>query len=1381
MRTGWQRYLVVLSALLLLGSAAFAATEKATIMGSVFDLSGAKGLSGIRVELKSDSIKFVREVVTDADGTYAIEDVPPADDYRITAFREKAPIDSTTLSLAVGDEKMILPPLREHPTEAVITVETPTNAPAGTPSTGPAKVQRIVVGGSLARARVDNEVVSTTISGVIKGDQLRGLPLANRNFLALGLLTPESHDVEAGSPLAGATFSLSGSRPNTNMFLLDGIDNVARSSNQAIPFQVNEAVQEFRVVSSTPNAEYGGASGGIVNVVTQRGTSKWHGNMFGYMSRDVLNSNPPLSVYSGSGYDLQSGYAGSTSNPNLSFSPATYNDYAATAGALAGAGIGPNFCTSSIARTQATGTFACNGSPTGYYGFGKNAFFDDSAIRAANDSRYAPYDSRQYGLNSGGAVLKDKLFVFGSYEGTIIDNPNPIFERVPTSFDKTYNPLLAAQIPSATNYAFSSSDPNYQFAQRILNLFPASNVTAVPGVLEYYKGFAPNYTHVHNGLLRGDMINTRTGDWTFRYVAQNLNQLHDDTLPKGNLYPGNGAIRDAFNQSILVGNSHKFGTSISSDFRVGFTRFRVNELPQDQAFSLAGFGLPGNQMMTFALSGIDPQTSGATPRTLGAMSSWTDSYWDYLFPTRAGFSCANTPCAPGTFQFFNVNSMFPTLDGQFPMARIGAPLSAPSQRRDSTVLAEEGLSMRKGHHSWKAGASWMKFGNRVNNGGLARGLVVSSNIGEFTSDSESSIFYNAQTAQLAFIGGPGAFRSPSYDFALRQNFPYVGHFGSYGVGAYLQDSWRVSSRVNINAGLRYDYFSIPTERDHNTWNFDPVANGTVQDGSKNVVDSFGTPCVGSGVNNATFGGVYSDNSFTLPWKCFPNGSGKIGVDSNGLQPRIGVAWDVFGHGTTVVRGGYAVMLDHQPVSTYSQLLFNRPSPVNTAAPTFTYGRNFDSSFCIACGLGNATVNFGAIPLNRAQFQAAASPLAISAIDGSRNRTPWTRQASFTLQQKLNSKVNLEVGYVGTEGDNLPTVYNSSFRNEFSCIISCDNAVPVFTMANVGESHYHSLLARVRTANFKGLAVNATYVFSKGLDNASSSQFPLIPITLRTSVYGFASNALGVPGASAFGSTIGGTFTNGTIPGATQNGTGSAGSTFADALNAGLTTTGAGQVFVSRYDIPQDPLNYLKDDYGRSDFDVAHRFVLDYSWDLPFLNGSGARANWFGHWRVSGIGVVQTGQPFTVFAGPIGGELTQRANLTAISRFTGTNSGSLDPGLFTLPGNATGALSCNHGFAVTTGLFNPARAVTPCTGTSRRNQFTGSNYGTLDMAVQKGIQVAEGKSLSLRAEFFNLTNRDNLYNPISLLSKDGTSVNPDFGKVKSAHNPRQIQLAIRFAW
>src|SRR5947208_2568459 len=140
------------------------------------------------------------------------------------------------------------------------------------------------------------------------GNPAAGVSVSLENS-AIGMACT-THDVEQASPLAGASFSVAGNRPATNSFLLDGVDNVASSSNQAVPFQVNDAVQEFRITSGTANAEYGRNAGGTVNIVTRRGGNGFHGSTFGYFNNDMFNSSSPLSVYSGSTFDKAAAYAG---------------------------------------------------------------------------------------------------------------------------------------------------------------------------------------------------------------------------------------------------------------------------------------------------------------------------------------------------------------------------------------------------------------------------------------------------------------------------------------------------------------------------------------------------------------------------------------------------------------------------------------------------------------------------------------------------------------------------------------------------------------------------------------------------------------------------------------------------------------------------------------------------------------------------------------------------------------------------------------------------------------------------------------------------------------------------------------------------------------
>jgi hypothetical protein len=70
---------------------------------------------------------------------------------------------------------------------------------------------------------------------------------------------------------------------------------------------------------------------------------------------------------------------------------------------------------------------------------------------------------------------------------------------------------------------------------------------------------------------------------------------------------------------------------------------------------------------------------------------------------------------------------------------------------------------------------------------------------------------------------------------------------------------------------------------------------------------------------------------------------------------------------------------------------------------------------------------------------------------------------------------------------------------------------------------------------------------------------------------------------------------------------------------------------------------------------------------------------------------------------------------------------------------------------------------------------------MDLSVQKNFPWGEGKSISFRTEAYNVFNRANFSNPISSITLDGASFNPDFGKIKSAQPSRRLQFALRFTW
>jgi hypothetical protein len=1008
---------------------------------------------------------------------------------------------------------------------------------------------------------------------------------------------------------------------------------------------------------------------------------------------------------------------------------------------------------------------------------------------AANNDFRQPFDSKQFGANVGGALIKNQLFGFASYEGTRIDNPTPIFERVPTAFDKAVSAANAGNL-------------NYKLAQNILGLYPTSNVVAVPGVLEFFKGQAPNFTNVHNVLLRSDYKKSDSSNFNLRYTGQLLDQLHDDTLPSGGSYPGNGADRKAQNQNVAFTYTKNYKKMIN-ELRLGVTQFRFTESPQDAGFDASTLGFTNKSLQTILLSGLDTRYSGAAPGVSGAYGGWWDSFWSN--------SAGATTSVPTAI-------MQPTLDGRFPLARLGAPLDTPSLHRDTTWAVTDGLSWSRGRHSFKFGGEFRYLQNRVTDGGFSRGYIASQDVGEFTADSESC---NTGLAGGAPCNTP-AFRAPSFDYALNQQPNFNGLFNAPNFAGYGQDSWKLTSRITVNMGVRYEFFGVPKEANDQIWNYDPVANGLVQQGGSTVVDPFGQPCTGAVTSFLTdsIPRSISNNQFGQ-WQCGPSKNGNIiQPDYNDFAGRFGMAWDVFGNARTVVRAGTGIFYDQTPSSYMARLLEDRPTFLNTANPRYVYGQAFSFSGanpCPQCGFGNSTVNVTS-PSYQQFFQSAASPFALAARDNRNSHAPYTRQANVSIQQTLTNNVAIELGYINAGGHRLPITTNSGYNNEWFCTASrvptpgagsggipagstspvCDpfSQFPILTQANIGSSRYQSGMMRLRIAQFHGLRLNATYTYSKSTDNASSANPQLVATPFLTQAFGLQEFGIGNPFAVSLGSTstiLGHSFTVG------KGGSGAISG--ADTFTSSLTTTGAGQIVVSRYNSPQDPNNFLTNDKGPSDFDTRNRLVLDSSYDVPWMKNS----KWLGGWALSSILSFQTGQPFTIFTGPVFGENAQRVSASNVALTSDPNN--YITGNFTLPGlvqvqraisSSAGGVTTitqtttNCGYAIVTPPAALLQGIVgqPCTGNTGRNQFTGPNFFNTDFAVQKGFKVfGEGRELSFRSEFFNIFNRANYYNPISVYSLDGlqtdsagnVNVNNDFGKVKSAHSPRQIQFAARFTF
>jgi hypothetical protein len=190
---------------------------------------------------------------------------------------------------------------------------------------------------------------------------------------------------------------------------------------------------------------------------------------------------------------------------------------------------------------------------------------------------------------------------------------------------------------------------------------------------------------------------------------------------------------------------------------------------------------------------------------------------------------------------------------------------------------------------------------------------------------------------------------------------------------------------------------------------------------------------------------------------------------------------------------------------------------------------------------------------------------------------------------------------------------------------------------------------------------------------------------------------------------------------------------------------------------QDTLN-MRPDKALSDFDVRHRFVSSFLWEIPGPRQRAAR--WIaGGWQANGIFIGQAGRPFTVTNGQdraLSGTGTQRPNLTG------------DPKLDT--GRSRDQLMA--------GYFDPGKFVLPALGSygnAGRNLLIGPGDWNLDFALFKKFPVRERWQLQFRCELFNAFNHANLNNPRANLAAVRT------GEIDTTSGPRIVQMGLRMTF
>jgi hypothetical protein len=211
-------------------------------------------------------------------------------------------------------------------------------------------------------------------------------------------------------------------------------------------------------------------------------------------------------------------------------------------------------------------------------------------------------------------------------------------------------------------------------------------------------------------------------------------------------------------------------------------------------------------------------------------------------------------------------------------------------------------------------------------------------------------------------------------------------------------------------------------------------------------------------------------------------------------------------------------------------------------------------------------------------------------------------------------------------------------------------------------------------------------------------------------------------------------------------------------------------------VVQDSFN-IRNDYGLSDFDVRHRFVISVLYNLPFKGN-----RWFEGWELAAISAAQSGNPLNILTSNTAftGNSTLRPDVLGPVQITG------DPAQWFVTPVAcdpTVTNSCTASSIFALPQTGSSSSPTVHFGNLGRNAVKGPNLVNTDFSVIKTTKITERTNIQFRADMFDVFNHPNFGNPSRVVSTSKTS---SFGKITSTRTPtgdfgssRQIQLALKF--
>ena len=959
-----------------------------------------------------------------------------------------------------------------------------------------------------------------------------------------------------------------------------------------------------------------------------------------------------------------------------------------------------------------------------------------------------PLRFNQFGGTIGGPIIKDKFFFFGAYQGDRLVTSQPSQPVLVES------PQLKAALGtlSGSNADFQNSVANF-----MLNQFPAAVAGSDP-------------------MTASDYVNGGFG-----FSDSFADYLCPDNYPAsgpGSEIPRKFATLFGYTPGADDGGC---GTPLSSQ-GVGAT---AGLLGRDTPFLLNSVLRAGSQAKDNLFNGNEASVRLDYNLTQNARL-FTQFNWqrtnDRFGPFNASLSAARGFTAPtkGDFPNFQLNyiqTFSPRVVNEFRVgytlnktttgaARAGVPQIAfddgatagfgayngyPQFFKDHVYTYSDMISVNRGSHNFKAGVD------------VRRNLENSEfNVGRPSYYFFDPLFFSVDAPYRQAAGvDPGIVSGAASQLATN-----VRHWRNIEFGGYFQDDWKIARRLTLNLGLRYDLYTRHVELDN-------LATAFIQGPGNSFIDSFitgagqvhdaNTPCLflpGGVVNKtAQLAGACGSGGFA-PTKELGAG------DHNNFGPRVGFAWDVFGDARTSLRGGYGLSFEGTLYNPLSNTRWNPPfysfnradNFLNNGISYIVYGPTICNPTCqpnhaVAPAEGGSGTNPGqGVGVqdvgNLVGWDSNNPNLAFRSglIFPEGIRDPYIHNYYLGFQHELISKVVMELDYVGTSGHKLFRAENinripGGLLPVGTCTVDNLNR----TICGQQDSSFYP--GTTIPINPNG-ALNANYGQLRAWRNAVNSSYNALQASLRVQSLKRVSFNVNY----TWGHSI------------------DAGSTW----HSGATTgngAAAGDGFTTDFTIPNV-------DRGNSVYDVRHRLVANYVWELPWFNNAtnGVLRNALGGWQLNGIWSYQTGLHWSAY----------RSSAPRLDCSSGTciNTGgdfNLDSERNDRP-NYSGPFTFSQGEWAngisTSGFSNPCLG---CVGNLGRNSMVGPNLFAVDMSLFKNFKFTERVNLQFRAEGFNVFNRANFLLPGANFAGHNRTNSPLFGVAAGTLNPRQMQFGLKLSF